>query len=145
MYEICILTAFLSQADSQYWQCLSLLLRSHACGSERGNFWYRNLLQLLWKRVHRKEDRWMVITQLQFQGLLGSPGKSFPLSSGGVASVCRINAKMDLHRKVEQLIPFLDCLRRGSVLLFCHSWINFSVDPLVPLMMLATYLPSWCF
>lgn len=63
----------------------------------------------------------MIITQLPFQGLLGSPGKSFPLSSGGVASVCRINAKMDLHRKVEQLIPFLDCLGRGSVLLLCHS------------------------
>lgn len=54
------------------------------------------------KRVRGKEDRRLVATQLQ--GLLASPGKAFPLSSGGVTSVCRINPKTDLQRKIKQLI-----------------------------------------
>lgn len=86
----------------------------------------------------------MTITQLQFQGLW-VPLANHYLSSGGVASVYRMNAKMGLHRKVEQLIPFLDCLGRGNVLLVCHAWINSSADSLIPRIMPATYLAGWCF
>lgn len=52
-------------------QCFTLLLGSNACGSERGNFWYRNLIQLLWKRVQKK-DRQMNITA-SVPGSVGFP------------------------------------------------------------------------
>lgn len=109
MYEICVLTAFLSQPDFQYCNASVCRLALMLVDLRGEIFDTRISCSCCAGEYMGWGDRWMIITQLQFQGLSGSPAKLFPLSSGGVASVCRISAKMDLHSKVEQLPSLNKC------------------------------------
>lgn len=104
MYKLCMLFAFLGQPDLQCCSasvhCLALMF-----ADLRGETLNRGISRSCCERARGKEDRRLVATQLQ--GLLASPGKAFPLSSGGVTYVCRINPEMDLQRKIKQVIyPF---------------------------------------